>query len=296
MTANRNSNAPPLAVRHCKGEADHLNSKRLQRILGFMPLDPSLEIGPTAGAVIATASDLLIRMAQFKDYPSRLVRMLRRWFPDTCPAIFDEFLFAPKQSLDVVVSVQLQRLAWRKGEGSEIGATRWLAGSDVQELLDAIAEQLFHTSIEMKRWHAEMKNWNPARKVAHLATVSRNAIIRRFARWREGQNRALDDAAVVLRKAKRTRWTSLVWKEVSAAERPIGARFGPVPDEAGFQEVSDAAAAQAAPSRSKAACVSVDAQRDFQRRLKDSVAAAQDEHDSILTTGAILVTRQQWTQ
>ena len=157
MTANRKPDVPPLAVPLCKGEADDLVCRRLQHILGSMPLDPSLEIGPAAGAAMATASDVLIRMGQFKDYPTRLVRMSRRWFPATCATSFDDLLLAPESTLDVGVGVQLQRLAWQKGGDSEIVATRWLSGRDVQDLLDGIAEQLFYTSIEVERRHAEVK-------------------------------------------------------------------------------------------------------------------------------------------
>ena len=294
VTAQRQPSEPPLAVRLCKGEADDLVRERLQRIFGCMPLDSFLQIGPAAGALLGTATDLYVRMGQFKEYPTRLVKMSLRWFPESSPTSCDDFLFAPESTLDVGVGVPLQRLAWQKGGNDEIAAKRWLLSREPQELFDAIADHLFYTSIEVERRHSEVKNWNPARKVAHIATVSRNAIILRFNRWREAQTRALEVAAMELRKAKRTTWTSLAWQEASAAERPVGVPFQTVQDEASLQASPETSAERSAPSRSKAPRVSIDTRRDLERRAKGSIAAAQAKYDGILATCVIPATRQQW--
>ena len=291
VTASRKTTEPPIAVRLLRGAADEVVAHRVSRILGAMPLDPTLDLAAATGAVLGTGADVLIRMEQFKDYPTRIVRLSRKWCPERVDESCNFFLWASPEELDVGVGVPLQRLAW---EGrSEMEAVRWLLSKSVQELIDDIAEQLFFTSIEVERRHAEVKNWNPARKVAHIATVSRNAIILRFARWRAVQTKLLERAAAELNKAKRTSWTSLAWKEASVAGRPVGKRFTAARDDACLQ---------APLSRAEAACLgSIPcanpgpvAIMDLRRRLKDDVTAAQQRYDEILATLHVPATRQQW--
>ena len=179
---------------------------------------------------MATAVDLLVRMLHFEDYTILLCHMLRRWFPETCDWAYGRFLAAAEAALDVGVGLVLHRMAWRKG--GELAASRWLMGKAVQELVDEIIERLFVTSIEVERRHAEVKMWNPARKLAHIATVSRNAIILRFSRWREQQCLALERAAEATRRAKRTTWTALAWKAASETECPVGQRSTSCMDDA----------------------------------------------------------------
>ena len=152
---------------------------------------------------MATAVDLLLRLQQFEDYPFFLCRMSRRWFPETCDWACGRFLAADEAALDVGVGLVLHRMAWRKGD--ELAASRWLTGKAVQELVDDIIERLFVTSIEVERRHAEVKQCNSSGKLAHIATVSRNAIILRFSRWREQQCLALERAAEATRRQRRRR-------------------------------------------------------------------------------------------
>ena len=100
LTADRKPDAPPLAVRLCRGEARGLVRERLQRLIGRMHLDAALEVGPAAGAALATAVDLLLRLLQFEDYPILLCRMSRRWFPETCDWACGRFLAADEAALD----------------------------------------------------------------------------------------------------------------------------------------------------------------------------------------------------
>ena len=113
VTASRKPTEPPIAVRLVKGAADHVVRDRLSRLLGAMPLDPSLELAAATGAVLATGADLVIRMGQFKEHPSRVVNMSMRWFPESFPTNCSLFLWADAGELDVGFGLVLQRLAWQ---------------------------------------------------------------------------------------------------------------------------------------------------------------------------------------
>ena len=201
-------------------------------------------------------------------------------------------MWAHEEDLDVGFGLALQRLAWQGR--SEMEATRWLLGKDVQELLGDVAEHLFYTSIEVERRHAEVNNWNPARKLAHIATVSRNAIILRFARWRAAKTQALERAAEEVRKAKRTHWSALAWKgAASEAERPVGARFTVAIDDAS----PEAAHAQVLDDGGRNRPVATPAAiSQLRQRSNDDLVAAQGRYDAILATCHVPATRQQWLQ
>ena len=134
-----------------------------------------------------------------------------------------------------------------------------------------------------------MKQWNPARKLAHIATVSRNAIILRFSRWREQQCLALERAAEATRRAKKTTWTALAWKAASETERPVGQRF------TSCMEAASPAAAPA-PSGNKASRVDPGAKTAMQRRVLQDIRTSQDAYNAILATCYLPATRQQWVE
>ena len=70
-----------------------------------MVLDPLLDCGAATGTLLATGADLVARVAQFEDYPTRLVCMSRRWFPEECYAHIGNFLTAPATALDVAAAL-----------------------------------------------------------------------------------------------------------------------------------------------------------------------------------------------
>ena len=79
------------------------------------------------------------------------------------------------------------------------------------------------TSLEVERRHAQVKRRESA-KLAHMATVSRDALLRRYSMQRHQDSKLIFETALAQRKARKLRTTSLLWQQ-SAEARPIGQPF-----------------------------------------------------------------------
>ena len=86
----------------------------------------------------------------------------------------------------------------------------WLASGPVQAFLESLVLKLFVTSLEAER-HAAQVKMSLARKLSHIATVSRNLICAGYQRWRLAKAAAADQAAQRLRRAIRTNESALAW-------------------------------------------------------------------------------------
>ena len=79
------------------------------------------------------------------------------------------------------------------------------------------------TSLEAERRHAQVKRRESA-KLAHMATVSRDALLRRYSMQRHQDSKVILETASAQRSARKLRTTSLLWQQ-SAEARPIGQPF-----------------------------------------------------------------------
>ena len=140
--------------------------------------DPDLELGPAATVLLATSIDLVLRLNKYKQYPFAMCFLCQRWFPAALRNIAD-FLHTDAENLDVGFSLQIHAYAW--SGRNEMQAIAWLASPPVQNfIVEAIAE-MFASSMEVERRHAQAKKWE-ATRVSHIATASCNLICPRFAK------------------------------------------------------------------------------------------------------------------
>ena len=90
-------------------------------------------------------------------------------------------------------------------------------------MLEGVFRAMVTTSLEVERRHAQVKRRESA-KLAHMATVSRDALLRRYSMQRHQDSTLIFDPALAQRKARKLRTTSLLWQQ-SAEARPIGQPF-----------------------------------------------------------------------
>ena len=208
---------PPKVVTLATDVATDLITYRLCRLFHAMPDGPLLEIGPATSNLLATAVDLMLRFKKLQQYPFRLCRLCRRWFPETFVKAILDFLHASMENLDVGVSQQLRELA---GVGrSESQAIGWLASAPVQDLLEQICREILCHSLDVERRAAQAKHWETS-KITHIATASRNTICVRYAMEREAKALALVDAMKKLQHARKMTSTALAWRD--GEDRPVG--------------------------------------------------------------------------
>ena len=150
--------------------------------------------------------------------------------------------------MDIGCGLQLQRRAL--AEGSEIAANTWLLSDPVQAMLNRLAELLMVHSLDVERRHAEVKKWESS-KLKHIATASRNAMIKRYLVWRQRQCDLLATAQREIYKLTRTNLQALVWQNPYAI-RPVGQLFSASrqPDRPdSMSATSSPSSASAGPSR-----------------------------------------------
>ena len=175
-----------MVVSLVKGAAQHVVQNRLRHIFAAMHLDPELDHGAAACALLATAADLVVRFRVFFLYPFKLAKLSKLWFPnDWLPSML-EFLREEKENLDIGVGLQLQTLARLRGKE----AITWLASPAIQGFIHQLCEEALSTSLPVERRLGEVKQWETSRST-NIATASRNMIIVRFAKQREHLARAV---------------------------------------------------------------------------------------------------------
>jgi len=267
----------PVLVSLAQGSAHKVVSERLQRLLSVMYKDPRLNVGPAASSLIGTAVDVILRFNMFLKYPFIICFICRRWFPGTYLQSIVALLHEDRDSLDVGVTLQLQRLAWE--EGDEMSAIRWLASEAAQGFVEQLCEEGLCTSLPAERRLAEAKRWESS-KVTHIATASRDFICKRFAKQRESKAREIEKAQKNCRRLKIVSKGSLAWQEDSI--RPHGRPFG--------------GASQAdIPRRQqdRQAYIQENAE-DLQLQRQQLIADAQQELDRLINACAVPITRVQW--
>ena len=90
-------------------------------------------------------------------------------------------------------------------------------------MLEGVSRAMVTTPLEAERRHAPVKRRESA-TLAHMATVSRDALLRRYSMQRHQDSKVILETASAQRSARKLRTTSLLWQQ-SAEARPIGQPF-----------------------------------------------------------------------
>ena len=199
----------PLLVRLAKGYVPEIVSADLAKLVGGLHRDPDLDCGACLSVLLAVALDLVARFRSYTCYPYAACFMCKAYNNDYAVACLD-FLLAPEASLDVGFSQQLRRHALEAGD-TEADRLKFLMSDPVQRTLQDVFAASAASSLPVERAFATTKR-HEAPRLCHVASASRNQILRSFLRDRSDlleQARAADKA---LRQAMRLRVQSLAWK------------------------------------------------------------------------------------
>jgi len=187
-----------------------LVESRLRWLLVRFHYDPCLNAVAAWTAFLAIAFDLHLRFAQLKEHPFAVWKLTRRWNPTGWLASCLDFLHTVEAALDVGFSLALRERAEKCG--SETGAVSFLAAATTQEAIELFLLSMMTTTLEVERRHAQVKRLETS-KLTHVASASRNAILRRYqarvARLRD----ALAKARAEERRASRTHISAMTWQE-----------------------------------------------------------------------------------
>ena len=247
----------PMLVRLARGDVQQQVCVALGKQLVSLHLDGSLCVAAAVTALFGTAADLIDRFHQYMLYPSALWRLSRRYNPTGYLVAAFDFLAARREVLDEGMGYQLQRIARRAG--SDADAVAFLAADDVQAAVDAFVDTATATTLDVERRHAQARRQESS-KLRHIASESRNALLRRFRLQRQKASSRQRDANTAVRKAMRTNVWSLACSELPSA-MPLGFR---AKDEVLAADVDGERVA----ARARVAC--------HQQRFKDEVDLMRD--------------------
>ena len=166
---------------------------------------------------------MIVRLNDYMRYPFLIVRLCRRWFPEAYLRSCLSFLNEPPERLDLGFSKEVQDIA--KATGGEMDAVKWLASDPVQRFLCDVGIKVLMNSLQAEREAAEAKQW-VARKVSHIATVSRDLQCARYHKQRLEKSLRLINAQQALLRAEKTTISSLAFLH-GKERRPKGVPFEP---------------------------------------------------------------------
>ena len=214
----------PLLVRLAKGSVRSVVSADLTRLVLSMHTDPDLDHSAFLTLALGTALDLVWRFQAYVEYPYLTCLLCRAYNSSWRIACLD-FLQVPDSELDLGFSLQLKRLAFAAGE-SESARVNYLLSDSVQDALKCAFQASAASSLPVERAFAYMKR-NEAPRLCHLASASRNQILRGFCRERDELVQRLALAEAALRRANKRNLHSLAWQQRSAlVGRPLGVVAG----------------------------------------------------------------------
>ena len=293
VTTNPTTKDVPPVVRLLRRDVTGVLEERLQQVFSGIATgaDPTLEVGPAVTMLVGTGMDLHVRIELFLDYPIKLCRLSKRWFPVVYLSHAHAFLETPVERLDVGVGAQLHQMAWGHGCGNEMRACAWLVSPPVQDLVDRMCEVTMTTSLPAERRHNEVKKWE-ASKLTHIAAASRNQITMRFLRWRQEKCREVDRKQKELRRALRTNVHSLAFQHI----RPTGERMQPQATrqisqpQATQRRVADAVAGTAM------SAYVAEHRPSLEARKAKLLAEADAELQKLLASLPLPATRDQWAE
>ena len=218
MSTNPKEGDVPIVVAIQQGKAHDLLNNRLQHLLEVVHYDPDLNLAAATGALLATATNVIARLNEYKKYPYKFVTMSSKWFPVTYGHAITKFLAAPADDLDVGFSLQLQGLAL--AESGELEQRAFIMSDVVQQLLEGAADAFFLHSLAAERAAAEVKRRETS-NITLLANVSMDLLCRRFTAQRSPAAQRIDAASEVLWKLKRSSLQAIAWEKCDVSPQGV---------------------------------------------------------------------------
>ena len=208
--AQEHVDGPPLLVRISRGGVSEIISTDLFVLLSKLHLDPGLDLEPTVCLLLSAAVEVVIRFREYRQWPYSAWALCRVYNPDQYMLACAEFLELPSNKLDVGFGLQLRHLAEKHGH-CRVTRLQWLLSPAVQEAIVTAFEASGVSSLPAERAFASTKR-SEAPRLCHVATASRNSILRCFLRERQALVHQAEVAAAVMRRSLHSSITSLAWE------------------------------------------------------------------------------------
>ena len=210
ICAQTNSCTEPLLVRLAKGTVSRVVSNDFFKVGSILHLDPQLDFSSALVLLLSAAVDLSLRLRQYQKWPFLAYKLCRKFNPDGYLQDGMHSVQMPAELLDQGLGAPLLRLVRRAGatDGQRLA---FLCSDPLQQALTVAFEASAASSLPAERAFAETK-LSEAPRLCHVATASRNQILRQFLRQRSDVLRQAEVAAAALRKSLNTNMSTLAWE------------------------------------------------------------------------------------
>ena len=178
----------PTLVRLAKGEIQERASLQLQQIVQ-LHCDTHLDSSRALLRLLDTLACMVIRFNAFKDFPTALWRLTRKWNVEGAYAAYLDFLEARAEQLDAGYSQQLQIDAFRKGGGPGVsaGALQHLLSDGVQDEIVGALTNGSASNLDAERAinRKERMEGRRGQQIKSVARASRDGILQDYRCERE---------------------------------------------------------------------------------------------------------------
>ena len=144
-----------VLVSLARGQVQQKTGRLVSELLRGLLDDPQLAAGSTLVALLATFGQLLLRLRQYQQYPTKLWALSKDLNSAGWAEACLEFVHVDVKELDGGYSYLLQREAWRCGH--EAGAVTYLMSAAVQQELAQLFKHGQGTSLDAERKIAQDK-------------------------------------------------------------------------------------------------------------------------------------------
>ena len=199
----------PLLVRLSKGAVAEAASTDMHRIFGLLHLDPDLDVSACVAVLLGAAVEVCLRFQHYKQWPYQAWKLSRVYNPDGHRAACVAFLNMPEEMLDFGFGLPLRKLC--TAARSEVESIRFLLSEDVQSAIVVSFRASAASSLPAERAFAVTKR-SEAPRLCHVATASRNQILRQHLRQRQSLLDAAESSAALLRQSLKLNIVNLAWQ------------------------------------------------------------------------------------
>ena len=211
VCAQLRDDVEPLLVRLAKGEVHDIVCNDLKRVLLALHLDASLDVNAAVALLFGTAIELCLRFEQYRAWPYQAWTLCRVFNRQGYIVACMNFVQMPSEQLDIGFGLELQNLVRRSGPTDQ-DRVRYLLGDEVQNAIALAFKASAVSSLPAERAFAELKR-SEAPRLCHVATASRNAILRQHLRQRRAIIAQAETASQVLRGSLRMNVQALAWQK-----------------------------------------------------------------------------------
>ena len=206
ICAQQHFDDEPLLVRLAKGAVGKAVCSDLDQVISRLYLDPELDIPATMTLLLAVALEMCIRFQEYTRWPFQVWKLCRAFNSEGYGLACMRFLHLADEELDAGFGLPLRRLACHGRQ--EVDSINYLMSEPVQAALSSSFLASAASSLPVERAFAETKR-SEAPRLCHVATASRNQMLRQHLRQRKEMLEQADMAAAQVRRVMKLNLVSL---------------------------------------------------------------------------------------